>query len=259
MGMTRRGTELINSERNEPHARLSDWLALNGVTAGMIMPLLNRPVPAPGRIMESIVLSEPVAPADIAARMSRALPALAPLLERTLDLARFDLAPDRKRFPRAFTLHDDGSGRPFVSCPQDGTVADLLRLAHELGHACQIVAAGSGLPGPVMREAAAYVAEGLIVAEAQGAADPLAHALAARHAADTDRIARRDGAHLLAALREFGADPAYRYNWNYPVARRVALSATTVWPAEAVVALFASPPRLADALARSTAQVGKAD
>jgi hypothetical protein len=233
-------------------------LALNGIAADMILPFLDAADNSPAPVLSPVVLSAPVTPEEIAALMVGGLPALAHVVERTLDLARFELSPDPVRFPRAFTLHDDGTGRPFVSCPLDGTEGDLLRLAHEIGHACQIVGVGTGLPGPVLRETAAYVAETLVVAGLRAADDRVADALAARHARDTRDIARRHGAGLLAAIGDPATDREYRYGWNYPVARRVALEVTARWPDDAVAALFTAPPPLAEVLTLALPQAGRA-
>ncbi len=230
---------------------LAEWLALHGLTVATLAPLL---APQAGPAVEQAAsdppLPNPATPPDVAARITRAAPRLAPVLDLMLARTRFDLDPDRLRFPRAFTLHDDGTGRPFVSCPRDGRAGDLLRLAHEIGHACQIVACpGAALP-PVLRETAAYVAEGLLVAGALADRDPLAPALAARHGADSRVIATRDAARLRAALAAVATDPPYSYRWNYPLARRIALAALADWPPADMAALVIAPPPLADLLAR---------
>jgi hypothetical protein len=155
--------------------------------------------------------------------LALALPPAAEVLARIGAEAWIDLAPDPQRFPRAFTLHDDGRGLPYISCPLRGRTSDLLVLAHELGHACQILASGrSDLP-PIQREAAAYLAE-VLVTEAIGRTEPGSGAiLSALHRSGTDRIMRREGRALAQAL----GDPAapYSYGWNYPLAREVAARA----------------------------------
>lgn len=236
----------------KPPARpgLSAWLALHGLTAAMLERHLAPPPDLPPGPPPDPPLPVAATPDDILARLMRAAPALAPALDQVQTRARFDLAPDRARFPRAFTLHDDGSGRPFVSCPCDGRAGDLLRLAHEIGHACQILAnPGADLP-PVLRETAAYLAEGLLVAGALAEGDPLAPALAARARADSHAIAARDGARLRAALADAAADPPYSYRWNYPLARRLAQAALDGWPPADMAALVTAPPPLATLLAR---------
>jgi hypothetical protein len=194
-------------------ATLADWLALHGVTADALRPFLTPPPPAP-RVAPTPPPFAPT-PAAVAAALARALPPLEPTLTHLLSIARFDLAPDPARFPRAFTLADDGTGRPFVSVPLDGTATDLLVLAHEIGHACQALTPNAPLLPPIQRETAALLCE-----HALAQVDPrLAPHLARRIA----RMARHTPA--LARALDQPAAP-YGYAWNYPVALTLAARAT---------------------------------
>ncbi|KUF08978.1 hypothetical protein AVJ23_20020 [Pseudoponticoccus marisrubri] len=144
-------------------------------------------------------------------------PPLASLARETAARTVLELAPDMTRHPRPFTLHDIGGGRPYVSCACDGTPADLIRLAHEFGHAMQVIASGpAGMP-PALRETCAYLSEAVTVrgvrAEDPGLAALIGQVRAAEAAQDLGSRASR--------LRQALADPdrPYDYDWNYPVAR----------------------------------------
>lgn len=195
---------------------MADWLALHGLqrddcrmrlAIAAVGPMGAVPDPAfPVAEGISVVL----------AAMEQALPSAKDILGRIRTEVRIDLAPDLQRFPRAFTLHDDGRGLPFISCPLKGRSSDLLLLAHEIGHACQSLASGKPDLPPVQRETAAYLAEELVCASS-------GPALRSIHRVRTARIMARDGAALLQALDAPNA--AYHYGWNYPLARDLAARA----------------------------------
>lgn len=195
---------------------MADWLALHGLqrddcrmrlAIAAVGPMGAVPDPAfPVAEGISVVL----------AAMEQALPSAKDILGRIRTEVRIDLAPDLQRFPRAFTLHDDGRGLPYISCPVRGRCSDLLLVAHEIGHACQVLACPTSNLPPVLRETAAYLAEALVCASA-------GPALRNIHLARTARIMARDGAALLHALD--APNVAYHYNWNYPLARDLAARA----------------------------------
>jgi hypothetical protein len=202
-------------------AVMADWLALHGLQAADCLHLLPRldGSAAPLRAPDPELGDRAPLPMVVDA-LKLTLPPAAEILARIGAEVRVDLAPDPQRFPRAFTLHDDGRGLPFICCPLKGRNSDLLVLAHELGHACQILASGRPDLPPIQRETAAYLAE-VLVTEAIGRTEPERGAiLSALHRAGTDRIMRREGRPLARAL----ADPTtpYAYGWNYPIARELA-------------------------------------
>jgi hypothetical protein len=202
---------------------LVPWLALHGIDAETCTRLLGAPKTGSALKAPDPPLSH-IAPWPVAmASLGQALPQATDILDHIARDVRIDTMPDRQRFPRAFTLHDDGHGLPFVSCPFTGRSSDLLMAAHELGHVCQILPGQSTrghaahLP-PVLRETAAFLAEELVIAATKEAA--LSSTLRALHGAHSARIAARHRPALLAAI----ADPThpYTYGWNYPIARQLA-------------------------------------
>ncbi len=218
-------------------ATLADWLALHGVTADALRPFLVLHPSAP-----PVAPTPPPfapSPAAVAAALTRALPPLEPTLARLLDVARFDLAPDPARFPRAFTLADDGTGRPFVSVPLDGTATDLLVLAHEIGHACQALPPGAPLLPPIQRETAALLCEHVLAQAEPCLAPHLARRIA--------RMARHTPA-LAGALDH--PDTPYGYAWNYPVALTLAARAHQRLTVTDRTSLVTAPGPLAPLLAR---------
>jgi hypothetical protein len=148
-------------------AVMADWLALHGLDVATCRARLvqiritaAKPAPDPATVQKAVFDA-----------LILALPAGQRVLDRIRTEARIDLAPDPVRFPRAFTLHDDGRGLPFVSCPLKGRISDLLLLGHEIGHACQSLASGRADLRPVQRETAAYLAIGACGASGPNRAD----------------------------------------------------------------------------------------
>ncbi len=201
-------------------ADLSDWLALNGLTAALCQQRLDRHPRAAIRVVPDPAFADPELVDMILMALRRGLPQAGPTLDRIASSVRIDLSPDPVRFPRAFTLHDDGRGEPFISCPLKGRLSDVLMLAHEVGHACHILANPAPKLPPVLRETVAYLAEELVIA---GLPTPMSDPLRDLHRTRTARIFARSGAALAEALNAPGT--SYAYGWNYPVARDLATRA----------------------------------
>ena len=223
-------------------ATMADWLALHGVTAAQCRAVLARTEPeaAPGH--------DPDWPCDPVALWRRVADLLAPgfpaadgLIQRTWAVTRTDFSGTAKGSARAFTLHDDGTGHPFVACRLKGKLSDLLTLAHEFGHAAQIVAsAGDAMP-PALREVCACLSERLVLRGFAIEEPELAEV--------AQRLVARGGRRrlLLQALDQPQA--VYSYDWNYPLAHVVAEAvADRLNPAQ-LARLFAGQTRLADLMA----------
>lgn len=150
---------------------------------------------------------------------------------------------------KALTL-DHGPGTyPTVVHSYRDDAADLLIIAHEFGHALQIrVGAGSFVP-PVVREVCAFLSESALLRYLR-THDATRHAclLAVWHK-ETARYfgVQRDRA-LLALTRP---RTPYRYGWNYPLARYLALEISRVGSPDLAWRVFAerlSVPQILAAL-----------
>jgi hypothetical protein len=222
-------------------ATFADWLDLHGITAEALAAWIpdDRPAPRP----PDPPLAVAATPEEVTAALALSLPSLGALLKRVCTDVLFDLAPDLQQFPRAFTIDDLGDGRPFVSCPCRGRTSDLLRLAHEIGHALQAMAGPAAHLHPIQREMGAFIAE-----------DAATHALWAAHRALgpllTARQAKvvRHAPSLRAAFHE--PSTPYSYAWNYPAARSLASRAIAVLATDDVAALCVNPGPLGPLMAR---------
>jgi hypothetical protein len=224
-----------------PAATVADWLRLHAVDGAALVDWIapDRKAPRP----PDPPLAAPATPEEVTAALAAVLPGLGPLLGRVSGEVRFDLAPDLQRFPRPFTIEDLGDGRPFVSCPCSGRTSDLLRLAHEIGHALQALTAPPAPLPPIQREMAAFIAEDAAARGLQARHPALGPLLAARQA----RVARH-GPGLRAALAV--PSSAYSYAWNYPVARSLASRATASLASDDLAALITAPGPLGPLMAR---------
>jgi hypothetical protein len=195
-------------------ATMADWLALHGVTAQACRALLTNEEPTAGKCPDSDWPNDPVALwRQVADLLAPAFPADDGLIERTWVGTRTDFSGQTRA--RAFTLHDDGTGRPLVVFRPKGRLSDLPTLAHEFGHAAQLLAsAGQPMP-PVLREVCACLSERLAL-RGLATTDPESAGMAQRWVAGRG-LRHRQG--LLLALDRPQA--VYSYDWNYPLARVV--------------------------------------
>ncbi|MGZ2259396.1 hypothetical protein [Roseobacter sp. A03A-229] len=119
------------------------------------------------------------------------------------------------------------------------SAADLLALAHEFGHAVQIVAswsAGTGQMPPVARECCAFLAEQALLRHCAACFPVLTYA---HHADDMIYFgANRDA--LEDAMTNW--QTGYRYEWNYPLARHVAARLFESGPSNELCALYRAGP-----------------
>ena len=229
---------------------MGDWLELHTAEGevlepGAIADLVERARirrPPPEAKASAVRIDPDEALLLVAAAMRAAFPDQSDLFDDVVLRCEFDFDPAPGP---SYTLQRTGLP-PFIRCPFNGTAADLMTLAHEFGHAVQMVAAGGRFIPPASREIAAFFAERLVIDElAQRDSPLLAAALAIRHRGDA-RYLGIDAGPLLAAL----ADPArpYTYRHNYPLARLAAHRAASWLPRSLQWEIFAGRPALAQFL-----------
>lgn len=179
-------------------------------------------------------LSGPAALALVAAALAASVGAPESLVADVLARTDIDLNPDPDRFPRAFTLHDTGQGRPYISCRYRNQIGGLLALAHEVGHATQIIAASGQFQPPVVREICAFLAELALIGQL-GCARPADAAKAVLAWRADNRVQFGKSLRALAVALGDPQSP-YDYRWNYPLARFLAIEAQAqlapagLWP-----------------------------
>ena len=228
-GQTDKATNVTNATARHD---LSDWLELHTLDAAQCRQILQdwpEPRTQPRAQKAQSAPASELPTAAVAWDMARA--ALRAEFEAAGDSGAGDIIdaahaqtqtlfqPDPQKYPRAFTVNDGGQGVPLVVCNYQGRVADIMTLAHEFGHAVQIIASGGRFVPPVAREVCAFLSERAMLAylqhqqpEIYGAARQVWQGAAVKNW-------RKERADLLRLLGDL-ATP-YNYQWNYPLARSV--------------------------------------
>jgi hypothetical protein len=119
-----------------------------------------------------------------------------------------------------FTINHGPLKAPEISLFWQGSVADLVCLAHEVAHAFQIQLSGGEMP-PIAREACAFAGELALIKWARDNDPSLADALLQVWQSESQRYLGEDRALVQAGL----ANPSipYQYRMNYPLARAAAV------------------------------------
>jgi hemolysin-activating ACP:hemolysin acyltransferase len=136
------------------------------------------------------------------------------------------------------TVDRGGATPPEVVLNWDGSPESQICLAHEAGHALQLMLSSGNFMPPVAREVCAFFAELALISWADINDPVLAAGLRHVWNSDNDLYLLDDRDELLAAL----ADPAaqYHYRLNYPLARIAAVRLFREGSREQVSTLFRS-------------------
>ncbi len=211
-----------------PRHVLSDWLDLHNLSAVQCLKILQGwpepQQPEPGGVLTCELTAGAVW--DMAsAGLSAVFGKMSGHMEMVRSQTECVFQPDLKKYPRAFTLNKGGQGAPMVVCNYQGQLADLMVLAHEFGHAAQIMASGERFVPPVPREVCAFLAELAMLAYLQRHHTELYQGAQQVWLAAVAKSWRKDRHDLMQLLSDpVGLSQPYSYQWNYPVARALALS-----------------------------------
>lgn len=231
---------------------LSDWLTLHELD-----PVTCR------RILDAMVL-EAVTPVsdnnlkeyqviDPEAAWLEALEAMRDLLpghksiiddtfENTVKIAVNE--PDKPR--KALTL-DNGSGAyPTILFSYRSQPIDALVIAHEFAHAVQIVASQGRFVPPIIREICAFLGEGALLFRALRRHQAQHTHLSQAWQEDNRRHFGAQKERLRAALSI--SDAPYRYAWNYPVARYLAIQISDRCSQDCIWSVFQGKSSVKDVL-----------
>lgn len=211
----------------EQQETISDWLDVNSLANETVLHYLE--VISSSKEAKQKRYSGPQLYLDLSAdeawalcagAMRRYFPDLVAKIDKIEAETPKCLASRRTKHPKAFT-YDLGFGDlPFVSLHYQGRAADFLAMAHEFGHALQIVASwenGEGQMSPVARECCAFMAELAVIRHCQDRFPTLIIA----HSSD-DAIYFGEHTDALEAALNDNRLP-YQFDWNYPLARHFAV------------------------------------
>jgi hypothetical protein len=217
----------LQVERPQPATspKISDWLSFNDLTRKFVVRHLaliescNFASEAASSNSTGINIPANEAWSICATSMREAFPELSDEITQVESITTKSLEPKTMKYPQPFTYDLGFQVLPFVSVHYKNRASDLLAMAHEFGHAVQIVASwkgGKGQMPAVARECCAFIAELALVQFCEDQFNALEDAY---HADDNIYF----GAHktsLEVALR-YEQQP-YQYDWNYPLARHFA-------------------------------------
>lgn len=218
---------------------MQDWLQLHGLTAQDCARLVSVDLPIGKAAASAAPASWPDGPglwSLAAAALSAQLPEMSEDIARTATQTVVNFAPDPARHPRPFAVYVAEKGKVYASCPLSGSARDVILVAHEFGHALQLhLVADKGVP-PILRETCAVLAEELLLEALPDLAPEHAGSVGVRLTAFRTRDLGPMRGDLLKALRDPSA--IYKYDWNYPPARSLALGLCRHRGTGAVAALF---------------------
>ena len=189
---------------------------------------VSPPPPAPDSNEGGIGLSAEAAWAMAASAMREAYPHGAEAIGRAERGCECDFAPggDQKTVP--YTMPAAGGRPPFVRVQFRGRPGDLLTVAHEFGHAVQLMVCDGHFVSPVVRETAAFLSELALLGHLRDGHPALYARARAAWLADDRIYLDQDGQDLLHTLHTPCA--AYQYRLNYPLARLAAVTSEARLP-----------------------------
>jgi hypothetical protein len=222
---------------------LSDWLALHeldAVACRRILDAVPRDVtkPAVGHTesSERHALDAEAAWLKTADAMRACFPAQRSIIDETFEKTVKTLVDQRNKSRRALTLDNGPTAYPTILYSYRGEPADSLIIAHEFAHALQITASRGKFVPPIIREVCAFLGEGAL----------LAHALYSdgAHYRRLHQVWHNDNHKFLVTYTErlnlalSQPQTPYRYFWNYPIARYLAIQISEQCSRERMWTLF---------------------
>lgn len=208
---------------------LSDWLALHGLDAVACRRILDA---APQEIattpaghgapdLERYALDPEDAWLRTADAMRAFFPAQRSMIDDTFENTIRVLVDQPNKSRRALTLDNGPAAYPKILYSYLGEPADSLVIAHEFAHAVQIRASQGKFVAPIIREVCAFVGEWALLSHALHS-DPAQHRRLSQ-VWDTDNK-KFFGSHTQRLNADLSRpETPYRYSWNYPIARYLAI------------------------------------
>jgi len=223
--------------------RLADWLDLHELSPFDCRRILKAAAslataPAPqGQVSRADhKLELETAWHSVADSMRLYFPAQKGRIDDTFEKSLRMLVAREGRSRAALTIDNGPNSYPTILYSFAGEPADCLVLAHEFAHALQISASEGRFVSPIIREVCAFVGEWALVSYAL-ATDAAQHRHLSRiwHT-DSQRYFNVGKRRLIAALSQ--PDAAYRYSWNYPIARYLVIQVLERFSQDGIWELF---------------------
>lgn len=221
---------------------VSDWLAVNCIEKQSVNEILKKTSRYKVEIEQKHVshqMYDCVTANSAWTKCAEAACRVLPDLKHEINAVKAEapkcLEPKPGKQARPFTCDFGFGSLPFVSLNYHGTDKDILSMAHEFGHALQIVASWQqsckSMP-PLARECCAFFLELAFIDSFEESMPTLVQS----HRASDDVYFGRDGQLLNIALND--AALPYSYAWNYPIARYAARRFFDDLSSEQITGLF---------------------
>lgn len=222
---------------------LADWLDLHELSPADCRRILEAAANLTSASTGQEQVSPPARKLDldaawhsVADAMRLFFPTQKSLIEDTFEKSTRMLV-DRGARPRAALTMDNGANAyPTIVYSFAGEPADTLVLAHEFAHALQIRASEGRFVSPVIREVCAFAGEWALLSHALANEATQHQYLSRIWQADSQRYFGVGRGRLTAALSQ--PEAAYRYSWNYPIARYLFIQVRERFTPDSIWGLF---------------------
>lgn len=236
-------TDLDGDPQSTRHS-LSDWLALHAldpVTCRRLLDVMTgKEAEQPAALEMSNLAYEAPDPAGAFQRAAEAMGQLLPkrqsIIDDTFEKTVKIIVDQPGGSRKALTLDNGPAAYPTIFFSYRGEPSDFLVIAHEFAHALQIRASRGRFVPPIIREVCAFLGEGALLSHTQQCDAARQPYLVQVCRKNDHRYFGELRVRLQATLSQPGAP--YRYSWNYPVARYLAVQMAGRFSPERIWSVF---------------------
>lgn len=223
---------------------LGDWLDLHGLDDQTCRHLLDQikkeraEIPANGDIPDpqSAGLNPDEVWTKVVSAMCRFLPEHQGVIEETFERSTKIAVAARGKSRKALTIDHGPAKYPTIMYNYFDEISDLFVVAHEFGHALQIRASEGLFMPPVMRETCAFLSEGAILSSCSNEPAYIAENSVRYWRKSNKRYFGNLATRLEKSLKNDSV--IYEYDWNYPIARFLALRISAQFSRELIWDVF---------------------
>jgi len=241
---------------------LSDWLALHELDTASCRRVLDtmtcEATDEPAADMKPGLADQALNPETdwlrTAEAMREFLPEQHSNIDDTFENTVRTVAERLDRSRKALTLDNGAAAYPTILYTYYGEPADSLVIAHEFAHAVQIRASQGKFVVPVLREVCAFLGEGALLSHALRRDETQYASLAQAWGADNHKYLVRQRDQLKKDLMQ--PNTPYKYLWNYPIARYLAIQIAKHFSGDAIWDIFGGKSSVQDVLRKLAATAG---
>jgi hypothetical protein len=163
-------------------------------------------------------------------------PAQRSIIDETFEKTSKIHVNQRSKSRRALTLDNGPTAFPTIFYSYRGEVSDSLIISHEFAHALQIRASCGKFVPPIIREVCAFIGEWSLLSHTKPGDAGQHRRLSQVWHEDNRKFFGTHQQRLRSALLRL--EMPYRYSWNYPIARYLAIRISERWSRDQMWKLF---------------------